>query len=82
MTRLARPLLYSGIVAAVVGLSKLHASELGTYDYTGSSRFGWSIAYIGLLALTAYAFGLPDIPRTRRAAIGLSVLAAGTAAAG
>ena len=80
VTRLARPLLYAGVVVAVVGLSKLHASELGTYDYTGTSRFGWSIAYIGLLAVTAYALGLPDIPRTRRSAVGSSFLAAGLAA--
>jgi lipopolysaccharide/colanic/teichoic acid biosynthesis glycosyltransferase len=80
VTRLARPLLYGGVVVAVVGLSKLHALELGTYDYTGSSRFGWSLAYIALIAVTAYALGLPDIPRTRRSAIGSSVLAAGSAA--
>ena len=80
MTRLARPLLYAGIVLAVVGLSKLHASELGTYDYTGSSRLGWSVAYIGIIAVTAYGLGLPDIPRTRRSAIGTSVLVAGLAA--
>lgn len=80
MTRLVRPLMYAGIVAAVVGLSKLHAAELGTYDYTGSSRFGWSMAYIGVLGLAAYGLGLPDTPRTRRSAIGSSFLAAGVAA--
>jgi lipopolysaccharide/colanic/teichoic acid biosynthesis glycosyltransferase len=80
VTRLARPLLYAGVLFAVVGLSKLHARELGTYDYTGSSRFGWSLAYMAVIAVTAYGLGLPDIPRTRRSAIGSSFLAAGVAA--
>jgi lipopolysaccharide/colanic/teichoic acid biosynthesis glycosyltransferase len=80
VSRLARPLLYAGVVIAVAGLSKLHARELGTYDFTGSSRFGWSLAYIALISLTAYGLGLPDVPRTRRSAIGSSVLAAGGAA--
>ena len=60
-----------GSSAAVVGLSKVHASQLGTYDYTGSSRFAWSMAYIAILAVAAYGVGLPDVPRTRRSAVHL-----------
>jgi lipopolysaccharide/colanic/teichoic acid biosynthesis glycosyltransferase len=63
--RLARLLLHLGIVGTVVGLSKLHAARIGGYDYTDTSRFGWSIAYMALLALAAYGLGLPDVPRTR-----------------
>lgn len=82
MRRAARLLLYAGIVATVVGLSKLHASRIGGYDYTETSRFAWSLAYVALLALTAYALGLPDVPRTRRAAWATALAAAGTAALG
>ncbi|MFN8039395.1 MAG: sugar transferase [Acidimicrobiales bacterium] len=71
MRRVARTVLYLGIVAVVVGLSLLHALVIADppYSYTGTFRFGWSLLYIGLLALTAYGFGLPDLPRTPRAAL-------------
>ncbi|MFN2504214.1 MAG: sugar transferase [Acidimicrobiales bacterium] len=67
MRRLARPLLFAGTALAIVGLSKAHAVR-NAYDYTGSFRFAWSLAYIALLALAAYGSGLPDLPRTRRSA--------------
>jgi lipopolysaccharide/colanic/teichoic acid biosynthesis glycosyltransferase len=66
--RLARLLLYAGIIGTVAGLSKLHAARIGGYDYTNTSRFAWSIAYMAVLGLTAYGLGLPDVPRTRRSA--------------
>ena len=76
LSRLAPGALFTGIAVAVVGLSKLHASQLGTYDYTGSSRFAWSLAYIAILGVAAYGMGLPDVPRTRRSAFLSAVLAA------
>ena len=82
LSRAAPSLLFGGIAAAVVGLSKLHAVELGTYDYTGSSRLAWSVAYIAILAIAAYGFGLPDVPRTRRSAIVTALAAAGAGAVG
>jgi lipopolysaccharide/colanic/teichoic acid biosynthesis glycosyltransferase len=60
-------LLFAGIALAVLGFSKAHAVTNG-YDYSGSFRFAWSLAYIGLLIITAYGAGLPDLPRTRRSA--------------
>ncbi|MGH9223611.1 MAG: sugar transferase, partial [Acidimicrobiales bacterium] len=72
MRRCARPLLFLGTASAVVALSKAHAAGNG-YDYTGSPRFGWSAAYILLLALCAYAVGLPDLTRTRRSTVLLTV---------
>jgi lipopolysaccharide/colanic/teichoic acid biosynthesis glycosyltransferase len=77
--RVVRVILYLGTAAAVLGFGKLHAAAVGDYDFTSSSRFGWSIAYIGALALAAYAVGLPDqAPRSRR---GLPAAAMATAAA-
>ena len=66
----------------MVGLSKLHAAEVGTYDYTGSPRFAWSVAFIGVLAVAAYGTGLPDVPRTRRTAVLTALAAAASAAVG
>jgi exopolysaccharide biosynthesis polyprenyl glycosylphosphotransferase len=71
--------MYAGIVAAVVGLSKAHALA-HDYSWSGSSRFAWSIAYVGLLGLTAYAFGLPDLVPSRRRAW-VAAIGAGASAA-
>ena len=81
MRRTARPLLYLGVLAIVAALAKVHASLIGHYDLTGSARFTWTVVYAGILCVTAYGFGLPDVPRTRSAAIGASVGASFTAAA-
>jgi lipopolysaccharide/colanic/teichoic acid biosynthesis glycosyltransferase len=79
MRRAARLLMYVGIVAVVLGLGKVHAVR-HEYDYTGSFRFAWSFAYIGLLGVAAYGLGLPDLVRARRGAVrsalGATVLAA------
>jgi lipopolysaccharide/colanic/teichoic acid biosynthesis glycosyltransferase len=64
MRRLARPLQYAGILGAVFGLSKVHAAAHG-YDFTGSSRLGWAVAYAVLLGVATYGAGLPDLPRGR-----------------
>ncbi len=82
LSRLAPGALFSGIALAVIGLSKVHASELGTYDYSGSPRFAWSLAYVGILAVAAYSLGLPDVPRTRRSAVITAVAAASAGALG
>lgn len=84
MTRGARAGFVAAVVAAVVGLSKVHAAWVAerAYDYTGSSRFGWSLALVGLACTVAYGLGLPDLPRTRRAALAASTGAGVLAAAG
>ena len=84
MRRLARPLLYGGIVVIVFGLAKIHARYIADppYDFTGSFRFGWTIAYCGLLIVGAYGAGLPDLPRSFRQATASAVLVPLTAAAG
>lgn len=82
MRRLARLLLYTGIVGAVVSLSLFHAEYVGDppYSYTGTFRFGWSLIFMATLALAAYGVGLPDLPRTARSAFASAVAAAGLAA--
>jgi lipopolysaccharide/colanic/teichoic acid biosynthesis glycosyltransferase len=76
----ARFSLYAGVVVAVGGMSKAHAAlSVPPYDYTGSSRFSWSLAYVALLCLAAYGLGLPDLTRGRRSA---AVAAAGATTAG
>jgi lipopolysaccharide/colanic/teichoic acid biosynthesis glycosyltransferase len=82
--RLARFLLYAGPVAVVVGLSKVHAAWVAdpAYDYTGSSRFAWSIIYVMLLGLSSYGLGLPDLTRSWRSAFLTAAAATGVAAFG
>lgn len=84
MRRAARLLLYVGTVAAVLGLGKVHAAWIAQppYDYTGSFRFAWSFAYIGLLCVAAYGVGLPDLVRDGRSAFVTALGAAGAAAVG
>jgi len=74
--RAARPLLYLGVLVVVFGLALVHARILNDYSFTGTSRFGWTIAFVGLLCVFAYGFGLPDVPRSRKAALGSAVGAA------
>jgi lipopolysaccharide/colanic/teichoic acid biosynthesis glycosyltransferase len=76
MRRAARPLLYAGVLVVVFGLALIHARVLNDYSFTGTSRFGWTIAYVGILCVFAYGFGLPDVPRSRKAALGSAVGAA------
>jgi lipopolysaccharide/colanic/teichoic acid biosynthesis glycosyltransferase len=82
MRRLARLLLYVGIVAAVVSLSLFHAEFLGDppYSYTGTFRFGWSLIFMLTLGVAAYGVGLPDLPRSARSALSSALAAAGLAA--
>lgn len=77
----SRLLTYLGIVATVVGLSLIHASA-NDYDYAGSFRFGFSMAFIALMGLAAYGLGLPDLVGTGRRAFLVAVEATGAAALG
>jgi lipopolysaccharide/colanic/teichoic acid biosynthesis glycosyltransferase len=76
--RLARVLLEVGIVGVVLGLSLLHAARNG-YVWQGSFRFGWALAYMGVLSVAAYAVGLPDLPRRRNALLTAAVATASAA---
>jgi lipopolysaccharide/colanic/teichoic acid biosynthesis glycosyltransferase len=76
--------MYAGTVAVVLGLSKVHAAWVAVpaYDFTGSSRFAWALAYMGLLAAAAYGVGLPDLPRSLGSAELAAMAATGGAALG
>jgi lipopolysaccharide/colanic/teichoic acid biosynthesis glycosyltransferase len=76
--RAALALQFAGIVAAVFGLSKIHAVAHG-YDFTGSSRLGWAVAYTVLLGVAIYGVGLPDLARDRSTAVSATVASAGAA---
>ena len=80
MSRPGRLALYLLTAVTVVGLSKAHAVTSG-YVWSGSSRFAWSLFFIGMLCLGAYAFGLPEQARTRKRAVLSAVCATFTAAA-
>ena len=69
MRRGARALVYAGTAGAVLALGKLHAAYIGNYDFTGSTRFAWSLLYIALLCVSAYATGLPEVVQQRSALV-------------
>jgi lipopolysaccharide/colanic/teichoic acid biosynthesis glycosyltransferase len=78
--RFARPLLYLGTVAIVVGLGRYHAEFIGHY-YFHAERLPWNLTYALLLCLAAYSLGLPDLGRRKSvwgpalAAVALGALA-------
>ena len=73
--RLVRLVWPAGIAAIVLAFSKLHA-VWNVYDFSGSSRFAWALAFILFLWLVGYAFGVPDAPV--RGSLVTAILAAGS----
>jgi lipopolysaccharide/colanic/teichoic acid biosynthesis glycosyltransferase len=63
----------------VVALCKTHA-VVHEYSWSGSSRFAWSLGYVGFLCVAAYGVGLPERPRTRGNAIAAASIASALAA--
>jgi lipopolysaccharide/colanic/teichoic acid biosynthesis glycosyltransferase len=82
MRRLARLLVPSATAGCVLGLGAVHASWIGRYGFATTSRFGWSLAYVGLCWLAAYSVGLPDLPRNAYAALAAGLEASVAAALG
>ena len=74
--------MYVGTAAIVLGLGKVHAAYIGGYDFTGSARFSWSIAYIALLCAAAYGLGLPELPGNAAQAVASGAAASVGAAVG
>ncbi len=75
-TRVARALMYLGIVAVVAATSKVHAAYVAKppYDFTGSFRFAWALAFMAMSGVAAYGVGLPDLPRSVRSTAVSAVL--------
>jgi lipopolysaccharide/colanic/teichoic acid biosynthesis glycosyltransferase len=48
-------------VGVVLTLGELHAHLIGHYSFTGTSRFGWVIAYVLLIEAATYLIGVPDV---------------------
>lgn len=57
----------TGLVAGVVALAGLHATRLAPVPYplVGSFQLTWSLVLAGLLLVTGYTIGLPELPRNR-----------------
>ena len=66
------------------GLSKVHAAVVADppYDFTGSSRFAWAVGYVLILWIAGYGFGLPELPRSAREAVGAAATVSAVAALG
>lgn len=78
MRRVARFLTLASPFVVVLALSKVHAAWVADppYDFTASFRLPWAISYAAILAIAAYATGLPDAARGARQAFTASLLAA------
>src|SRR5258708_4029821 len=81
MWRVARPFLYLGTVAIVVGSGRYHAQFIGHYYFHSSQRLPWNLTYAAVLCVAAYGAGLPDLYRGVRGALwaALAATAAGAA---
>jgi len=75
--RSARLLVPAGVLAVVLVVGEQHVRSRGPYQVSW-----WTMAYMGLLCVSAYAVGLPDVTRTSRSALAASVGAVAVAALG
>jgi exopolysaccharide biosynthesis polyprenyl glycosylphosphotransferase len=59
-----------GVLVLLATVSKIHASLIATpsYPYPRTTELGAAVAYGALLALSLYAFGMPDAPPTKTGA--------------
>jgi lipopolysaccharide/colanic/teichoic acid biosynthesis glycosyltransferase len=79
--RIIQPL---GVFALVAWLAWFHATRLAPDAYApfGTERVWWSLALIGLLQVTSYGFGLPDLINSRRTAVLAGIGAVGASVLG
>ncbi len=80
MRGLVRLAVIAAPIAVVLTLGEIHAHLIGHYAFTGGDRFAWTVAFIVVLEVTAYAFGIPDGPGSVSSAVWTSFGAAGSAA--
>ncbi|MEO6627392.1 MAG: sugar transferase, partial [Aquihabitans sp.] len=83
MQALARFMTFVFPAVVVIAVGKLHASwwATPTYNYFPSAMFFWGLFYAAILALAAYAVGLPDLTfekgKALSVALAVSIVAAG-----
>ena len=70
--------MFAVILGTILGIGKLHATFIGDYDLSESSRLGWMILFSVVSWLFCYSFGLPE--QANRAGRLRSALAASTTA--
>lgn len=70
-------LFYLGVPAIILALHQLHATAVAVprYDLASVGQFGWDALYTGLIALAAYALGLPEQPKNLASAMLRSAMA-------
>jgi lipopolysaccharide/colanic/teichoic acid biosynthesis glycosyltransferase len=83
MRRVARFLTLASPFVLVLACSKVHAAWVADppYDFTSSFRLPWALSYAAVLAVAAYASGLPDAVRGLRSAATSALVAVAVAAA-
>lgn len=76
-SRIGVLLFYVGIPTIVLALHQLHASFVAVprYDLASVGQFGWDALYTGIIALAAYALGLPEQPKNLVSAMLRSAMA-------
>jgi len=67
-------------IVVVITLGELHAHLVGHYQFTGTTRFAWTVGYVVLLEVGSYVAGVLSWPDSRPAAFGAGFLAAASAA--
>ena len=83
MQALARFMTFVFPAVVVIAVGKLHAAwwATPTYDYFPSPMFFWGLFYAAILALAAYAVGLPELSfekgKALSVALAVSIVAAG-----
>jgi lipopolysaccharide/colanic/teichoic acid biosynthesis glycosyltransferase len=77
--RAARIVQAIGAALLVLGAAWFHAVQVAepAYSPTGTSRFGWTLVFVGVLTVCAYGMGLPELPRSQRGAAVAAVAAVG-----
>ena len=77
MKRSARLLVPAGVLVVVAAVGQYHDDHRGQYGVSW-----WTVAYVALLGVGAYAAGLPDLTRSPRSAAAASIGATATGAVG
>lgn len=83
MQPLARLITYGFPVVVVLAMQKAHATWVATpgYEIFPTRYTVWGLVYATILALVAYAMGLPDVPVERGKSLGVALIVSVASAA-